>query len=129
MKPLPRSTRERLARACWLTSACACLPIVAHAAESASGADVASGRQIAMNVCSSCHVAAPYQTTLPVLNPPAPAFADIANRPAQSAAKLRSFILTTHWDGKTVPVTMPNPMLLDDQARAVARYIMSLRRS
>jgi hypothetical protein len=36
-------------------------------------------------------------------------------------------VLTTHWDEKSAPVKMPDPMLNKDQAAGVARYVMSLR--
>ena len=52
---------------------------------------------------------------------------DIANRPGVSAEGLQHFITHTHWDTDALPMTMPNPMLMPDQTRAVARYILSLR--
>jgi hypothetical protein len=36
-------------------------------------------------------------------------------------------MLTAHWDEKSAPVAMPDPMLNKDQAPAVGRYVISLR--
>jgi hypothetical protein len=57
----------------------------------------------------------------------APSFAEIANRPGVTAASLQRFIVSTHWDTDALPMTMPNPMLTPDEARAVSHYILSLR--
>jgi len=85
------------------------------------------GEDVARNVCAACHLVASDQPP-PLLSHVATSFSEIANRPGVSEQSLRKFILTTHWDGKTVPVTMPNPMLTPEQARAVARYILSKRK-
>jgi len=89
---------------------------------------VERGKGIAEKVCSACHVVEVNQEFPPILDPPAPNFIDIANRPDADAAKIRHFVSTTHWDTKTLPMKMPNPMLLDTQTADVARYLMSLRR-
>jgi hypothetical protein len=44
-----------------------------------------------------------------LLDPPAPPFTVIANRADLTRAWLRHFIVTTHWDEKTLPLTVPNP--------------------
>jgi hypothetical protein len=41
---------------------------------------------------------------------------------------LRKFITTTHWDERTIPITMPDPMLAGDQIPDVISYILSLRK-
>jgi mono/diheme cytochrome c family protein len=107
---------------------CAMLSIVVgvspRAAEPASA--VARGEDIARNVCSACHLATSDQE--PRRRPPeGPNFTDIANRPETSLKSLRKFIATTHWDMKSMPPTMPNPMLTDAQVSDVSHYIMSLR--
>ncbi len=96
----------------------------------ASSADEASqerGRQIALKVCSACHVVATEQEFSPLLNPPGPPFAEIVNRASLTRASLRHFITSTHWDERTVPLRMPNPELLDSQVTDVVTYILSLR--
>jgi len=54
-------------------------------------------------------------------------FRKIANRAGTNLKALRHFIATTHWDEKTVPATMPKPMLTKEDVASVSRYIMSLR--
>jgi mono/diheme cytochrome c family protein len=95
-----------------------------RAAEPASA--IARGEDIARNVCSACHLATSDQQ--PRRRPPeAPSFTEIANRPETSLKSLHKFIATTHWDMKSMPPTMPNPMLTDAQVSDVSHYIMSLR--
>ncbi len=87
---------------------------------------VARGLDIASNVCSACHLVSADQPPrhLPA---EAPSFRDIANRADTSEKSLRQFIATTHWDMKSMPLTMPNPMLTTGQIRDVSRYILTLR--
>lgn len=63
-----------------------------------------------------------------MLEPAAPNFADIANRPGMTAKSIRHFILTTHWDQKTLPMKMPDLMLMPEDASALSAYIMSLKK-
>jgi len=85
------------------------------------------GREIALGICSACHVVASGQQRAPILNPPATSLLEVANRPSTKPEDLRHFVATTHWDEKTVPVTMPNPALTNEQIADVVQYIMSLR--
>jgi mono/diheme cytochrome c family protein len=85
------------------------------------------GREIAVNVCASCHVVGERDASRPILNPPAPSFAEIANRPESKSDALRHFVTTTHWDEKTLPLTMPNPALTAEQVRDVVAYLLSQR--
>lgn len=109
----------------------AMLPLV-HGCGSAQAENpdptVARGEHLARFVCSACHDVAADRQIPPTLNPPAPSFVEIANRPDTTAKRIRHFVLTTHWDMKTVPVRMPDPMLRREDASAVAAYIMSLRK-
>jgi mono/diheme cytochrome c family protein len=89
---------------------------------------VAQGRDIAEHVCSVCHVVSSEAAPSPLLRPPAPAFDELASRPDMSVERIRRFLATTHWDLKSTPRGMPDPMLEDEQRVAVARYLMSLRR-
>ena len=96
-------------------------------AQESRGATVARGGQLARTVCSACHVVTRDGDFPPVLQPPAPSFLDIANRPGTTAKTLRHFILRTHWDMKTSPERMPNPMMRPEDAAALAAYILSLK--
>jgi len=106
------------------------LSALSAAASAAGGTDrqVNHGRQVAMQICAACHVVAPAQEFTPLLNPPAPPFAEIANRADSTRASLRHFVAHTHWDEKSLPLTMPSPSLTDSQIAAVVAYILSLRR-
>jgi mono/diheme cytochrome c family protein len=100
---------------------------VISAAERPVNRSADRGRDIALNICSACHVVASGQQRMPILDPPAASLLDVANRPETKPAGLRHFVATTHWDEKTVPVTMPNPALTEEQIADVVQYIMSLR--
>jgi len=88
--------------------------------------DVAAGHKLALTVCSACHVVAPDQSTEPILRPPAPSFASIANRPGETEEAIRTFINGTHGTLANSK-NMPNPSLMDFQVRQAAAYLMSLR--
>jgi mono/diheme cytochrome c family protein len=104
---------------------CSLLPSAANA-----GPDplITRGKQMARIACSQCHVVAPDQEFSPTVNVSAPPFEEIANRQATSERSLQRFISKTHWDGQTIPMTMPAPGLTKQETIAVARYIMSLRK-
>lgn len=102
--------------------------VLAVRAQPASQAeDVSQGHRVAVEICSICHVAAPDQAHEPMLRPPGPPFASIAQRPDISAQSLTKFITTTH-RGLDNPAGMPNPDLADFQVREVVAYILSLRK-
>jgi mono/diheme cytochrome c family protein len=87
--------------------------------------ELARGESIARQRCAACHVVAhDEQYTVK----PGPDFADIASRPGVSATSVQHFITTTHWDVDKLPMSMPNPMLSNDDIRAVSSYILSLRK-
>ena len=94
----------------------------------APAAELAHGEHIARFVCATCHVVAKDQEFAPLLSKPATSFFDIANRPGVSAESLEHFITTTHWDPDKVGMTMPALMATPEQSRAVARYILSLKK-
>lgn len=107
-----------------LTNALA-LPESTHAENS-----IKSGQKLALAICSVCHVVSPDQGAPPKLSQVqrTPSFDEIANDPKMTAKFLRSFIATTHWDEKTLPMTMPNPMLVNEETDDVVSYILSLRK-
>jgi len=85
------------------------------------------GERIAQMVCSACHIVASKQERRPILENRSPDFCAMANRPDSTTRSLAHFIIHTHWDEKSLPLTMPNPMLTSAQATQVAHYIVSLR--
>jgi mono/diheme cytochrome c family protein len=100
----------------------------AHADTAPADPVLARGEEIARQVCSACHVVAGDQEFPPLLHSREPSFGEIANRPNTTQESIRTFITTTHWDQKTIPMTMPDLGLRPNDAVAVSRYIMSLRK-
>ena len=95
--------------------------------EGDSASDVAKGHHLAVMVCSICHVAADDQETAPILHPPAPPFASIAQRKDIDAASLTKFLTTTHRNIESQK-GMPNPDLADFQVKQAVAYVLSLRK-
>lgn len=81
--------------------------------------DIRQGRQLALDVCSSCHPVRAGEFQSPLAT--APSFKEIANTPGMTAAAL-NFWLTAH-----VHRTMPLLILSSQQVREVSAYILSLR--
>ena len=104
------------------------LGVPANAGEPARDPVAARGEQLARQQCSACHVVASDQELPPLRKLPTPSFYEIANRAKTSEKSLQHFIATTHWDMKTVPMTMPDQLLTKDERAAVSRYILSLRK-
>ena len=100
----------------------------AHAATPSHDAALKRGEGYARLICTACHVVAETQEFPPLLQPPAPSFEEIANRPGTTVDSIRHFVTHTHWDMKTLPMKMPDVMLTNEQATAVARYLVSLRK-
>ncbi len=100
----------------------------AQAASPGREQDVERGSRLAHQICSACHVVAADQQFPPLLKQRVPSFAEIASRPETTEASLTHFITSTHWDMHTFPMSMPSPQLSKSDTRAVARYILSLRR-
>ncbi|HXY96215.1 MAG TPA: c-type cytochrome [Steroidobacteraceae bacterium] len=108
---------------------CAAFSPGIQAQVSADAAELARGEHIARLVCATCHVVARDQEYPPLLSKPAPSFLDLANRPGVSAESLERFVTTTHWDNPDkLAMTMPDLRATPEQSRAVARYILSLRK-
>ena len=81
--------------------------------------DIWQGRQLALEICASCHAVRAGQTRSPLAA--APSFEEIADTPGMTAAAL-NFWLTAH-----VHPTMPLLMLSSRQVRDISAYILSLR--
>jgi mono/diheme cytochrome c family protein len=79
--------------------------------------DVDAGRELALKVCSPCHLVAPL---------PGPPFADIAKGEYASPTPLENFLRSTH-SNVSHPGGMPRIDLSDEQIRAISAYIGSLR--
>jgi mono/diheme cytochrome c family protein len=88
--------------------------------------DVADGRELALQVCTFCHVVTTNQQFPPILQPPAPTFRSIAGRQNTTAASLSTFLHLPHKD-LPMPAEMPNLQLSDEQIGKLVSYILSLR--
>ena len=83
------------------------------------GADAAAGKQLALELCSGCHVVAEDQVR-PAIDV-VPAFAVIANKRETTDFRIRVFLQDTPH-----PV-MPNFIFADDEIENLIAYIFSLR--
>lgn len=81
--------------------------------------NVEEGRNLALQLCSACHVVAPGQRPI---HPgvAAPSFATIARDPATTEPNLRNFLRSPH------PI-MPMLILSQDETDDVISYILSLK--
>ena len=109
----------------WFAALCA-------AASSALGQavipdEVRTGHYLASMLCDECHIAARDQAYPPTRDPPAPSFESIAQRTDVGTESLEHFLKTTH-QGLDNPKGMENPRLADFQVKAIAAYILSLRK-
>jgi mono/diheme cytochrome c family protein len=92
-----------------------------------SNADpAATGRDIALKLCATCHVVAEDQESAPLLKPPAPSFAEIAARSATNEASLREFLGKPHSEARRTS-KMPLFTLGEFQIAPLVAYIESLR--
>lgn len=87
---------------------------------------IRAGRALALKVCTACHLVLPDQESAPILRPPAPPFHSIALRRGTTADSLQGFLSGPHRNVGSAQ-NMPNPMLMDDQIRQVAAFVLSLR--
>lgn len=113
----------------WVLLACL-LAAGAHAADRPGCAGVAEferGKHLAQLLCGACHVVAQDQEFPPYLKQSTPSFYEIAARPQTDERSLRAFLTSTHWDEKTIPMRMPNPLLTPEETRALSHYILCLR--
>jgi len=95
-------------------------------AEAVSGDQIAAGRKFAERVCGACHVVTQQRDELPVLAPPGPSFAVLAQRPALTEQSLREFLGSNHRNLGPAEA-MPNPRLVDYQINEIVAYFMSLK--
>src|SRR5450631_3247050 len=95
-------------------------------AETPAGDQVAAGRQFAQRVCGACHVVTQQRDELPVLAPPGPSFAVLAQRPSLTETSLRQFLGSNHRNIGPAEA-MPNPRLADYQIDEIVAFMMSLR--
>lgn len=101
------------------------LASLAQAAEVASADQVAAGRDFARRVCGACHVVT-RPDEIPLLTPPGPSFAVLAQRPSLTEQALRQFLASNH-RGMGPNEAMPNPRLADYQIDRIVAFMLSLK--
>lgn len=105
-----------------MLSAALALPALAES----PAEQIAAGRKFASRVCGACHVVTQQRDELPVLTPPGPSFAVLAQRPLLTEAALREFLGANHRD-LGPHEAMPNPRLADYQIDELVAFMMSLK--
>ncbi len=103
----------------------ACLAAAPAIAQETSSAQVAAGREAALKICANCHVVAKDQAE-PALKPPAPSFAQIAQRPTTTPEALKNFLANPHGESRRKS-RMPAFMLSARQIDEVVAYLLSLK--
>ncbi len=88
---------------------------------------VEAGHRLALNLCSTCHDVSPNQEFPPALLNPAPSLVSIANRSGTNRESLHRFLDSRHGDMNSLPLQMPDLMLVEAQKNAAIAYILSLR--
>lgn len=79
-------------------------------------AEPTSGRRIAQDQCAKCHDVG---VGAPALGREGPSFAEIGRMPSTTELSLKVFLRSSHRN-------MPNLILSDDEADALAAYILEL---
>jgi mono/diheme cytochrome c family protein len=95
-------------------------------AQTLNSDQVAAGRKFAELVCGACHVVTQQRDELPVLAPPGPSLAVLAQRPLLTEQALREFLGSNH-RGMGPHEAMPNPRLADYQIDEIVAFMMSLK--
>jgi mono/diheme cytochrome c family protein len=103
----------------WIISALLGTLSMVTAVQAQDLGDRQQGRQLATDVCASCHAVLAGQNRSPVAR--APSFEAVAKTPGMTAAVL-NFWLTAQADR-----TMPLLVLSQQQVRDVSAYILGLR--
>ncbi len=112
-----RSAQRKVQPTFGYLAAAVLLGSTAAYAQSSPG-DTSSGRNLALRICSDCHVVAadqPRPTT-----DGAPPFAAVARDPATTEPGLRVFLRSSH-------TNMPNLILSQGEVDDLVRYILSLK--
>jgi len=93
-------------------------------AESAGA--VQAGKELAVSLCSPCHIVSPQSSERRPSGSGGPSFLDIAQGPKTAPEALRGFLRSTS-SSVAHPAAMPHLDLTDEQIEAIAAYLSSLR--
>lgn len=95
---------------------CVCLWL---SSGNAQAGDVVLGRSVSKKLCVNCHIVEPGGQA-DIVNPAIPTFMAIAEKPEQTASRIRGFLLDPH-------PPMPNIQLTAHELDDIATYILSLK--
>jgi mono/diheme cytochrome c family protein len=118
--------RKDLAFALAATGALAGQALAAAPAESADA--VQAGKDLALGLCSPCHVVSPQTSDRRPSGSGTPSFLDIAQGPKAAPQALRGFLRSTS-SSVAHPAAMPHLDLTDTQIEAISAYLASLRQT
>ena len=85
-----------------------------------------AGKDLAVSLCSPCHIVLPQTSERRPSGLAAPSFLDIAQGPKAAPEALRGFLHSTN-SSVAHPAAMPHLELTDEQIEAIAAYLSSLR--
>jgi cytochrome c2 len=91
-----------------------------------SGVVSGMGHDLAVHLCTSCHLVEPGQAN-PGDHVGGPSFQSVADRPNVTEKSLRRHLRTTH-SNAMIPLAMPNPQLTEDELVKIIAYLISLRK-
>ena len=84
------------------------------------------GHDLAVHLCTSCHLVEPGQANS-ADHVGGPSFQSVADRPNVTEKSLRRHLRTTH-SNAMIPLAMPNPQLSEDELVKIIDYLISLRK-
>lgn len=116
MAKLQKWSHRRRGYLCLFIAAILATPVSAFA-QPLGGNNRSPGRQLAIEICSSCHEVGDGQ---PRLRQNAPGFVDIANLPSTTALSLKVFLRSSH-------KAMPNLIVNESDTDDLIDYILSLK--
>jgi cytochrome c1 len=90
--------------------------------------DIQVGKELAMKVCSPCHVIPSHPIQEQASRPSGPPFEEIAKGSKATPEALRVFLFSTH-SNVSHPGAMPNPGLTEEEVQLICAYLTSLRKA
>lgn len=90
--------------------------------------DIQVGKELAMKVCSPCHVIPSHPIQEQASRPSGPPFEEIAKGSKATPEALRVFLFSTHRN-VSHPGAMPNPGLTEEEVQLISAYLTSLRKA
>jgi mono/diheme cytochrome c family protein len=102
--------------------------LVARPAYPENAKEVQAGRDLAVSLCSPCHIVSAQTSEQRPSRSVAPSFMEIAQGSKAAPEALRGFLRSTS-SSVAHPTAMPHLELTDEQIGAIAAYFSSLRQT